>query len=114
MKDLLNGEFFAGDERVSIARAVDNLPSAGDSRIQYRPHESPANSGIADRAVDAGGILMRFLMMFSALFTDLPKLFQAALKVVVAEERAFDDPDSSLLTPRLLRPAPPWRSSVPG
>jgi hypothetical protein len=38
--------------------AVGIHPMAVDNSRQYRPKESPANSNIQDRAVDAGGILL--------------------------------------------------------
>ena len=49
--------FYAIDKRVVIVRTVDDLPSAGDSRIEYRPQESPANHYIHGNAGGAGGTL---------------------------------------------------------
>jgi hypothetical protein len=48
---------YAVDRRAVIVRTGDNLPSAVDSRIDYRPQESPAKRSIMGGAVDAGGIL---------------------------------------------------------
>jgi hypothetical protein len=46
------------NKRSVFVRTGDNLPSAVDSRIDYRPQESPANNHIIDDAVVAGGILL--------------------------------------------------------
>jgi hypothetical protein len=49
---------YAVDKRAVFIIAVDTLLSAGDSRIEYRPHESLAKRYIASGAGDAGGILL--------------------------------------------------------
>ena len=41
-----------------LQAAVDIAVSVRGSYEEYRPHESPANSNIQDRAVVAGGILL--------------------------------------------------------
>jgi hypothetical protein len=49
--------FQAFDPRAVFDVAVDNLSSAVDSRIEYHPHESPANRYIHGGAGDAVGTL---------------------------------------------------------
>jgi hypothetical protein len=74
--------------------AVDTLPSAGDSRTDYRPQENPAKRYITDGAVDAVGTLRRLLRtLLSSFATSLATRtpFKAALNVFVAEERASED-----------------------
>ena len=56
------------DKRAVIVRTVDNLPSAGDSRIDHGPQESPANGHNEDSAGGAGGILQRLSMTTSWSF----------------------------------------------
>jgi hypothetical protein len=55
------------DKRVVKVRTVDTLPSAGDSRIDDHPQESPAKRYITGGAGDAGGTLQRLSSTFSAL-----------------------------------------------
>ena len=55
------------DARSVLTVAVDNLPSAVDSRIAYRRQENPANRYIHGGAVDAVGTLQRLSSTFSAL-----------------------------------------------
>ena len=49
--------FQAVDKRAVFVVAVDTLLSAGDSRIEYRPQECPANHYITGDAGDAVGTL---------------------------------------------------------
>jgi hypothetical protein len=73
--------------------AVGNHPMAIDNSLQYRPHESPANSHIVDDAGDADGTLRRLLgtsFFFRDLLSDQGP-FKAALNVFVPEERALED-----------------------
>jgi hypothetical protein len=74
MKDLLTEEIFDG------RCAVDTLPSAGDSRTDYRPQENPAKRYITDGGVDAGGILR------SLLRTSLSSSFAASLPTEVPSQ----------------------------
>jgi integrase len=81
-------------------RVVDNLPPAGDNRIEYRPDERPANPGFTG---GAGGILRglrignhRLGCLRLACLDE--EAFKTVLNVVVAEERASRRPEVTPLT----------------
>jgi hypothetical protein len=79
-----------------LPATVDKAVSARSSYEEYRPHESPANSNIQDRAGDAVGTLRGFSVKTSAVVfsEDQPHLLEvlkAASNAFVAEEQALAD-----------------------
>jgi hypothetical protein len=100
------------DARSVLTVAVDNLPSAVDSRIAGRRQENPANRYIHGGAGDAVGTLQRLSSTFSALSRPpyQPGPFKDASNVVVSEELALGDwglPRWHRPSQRLLRASSP-------
>ena len=75
---------------------VDTLPSAGDSRIDYGPQESPANGHIEDCAGDAVGTSRgpsgkTNAIAFSAVQPHRLEVFKAASNAFIAAEQGLGD-----------------------
>jgi hypothetical protein len=87
---------YAVDKRAVFVIAVDTLLSADDSRIEYRPQESPAKRHIMGGAVDAGGTLrcssgQTSAIAFSAVQPHRLEVLKAASNAFVAEGQALGD-----------------------
>ena len=102
-------------------RTVDTLPSAGDSRIDYGPQESPANGHIEDGAGDAVGTSRgpsgkTNAIAFSAVQPHRLEVFKAASNAFIAAEQGLGDLGPIERWPRpskrLLRTSSPGRPGL--